>query len=211
MRTLFIDTSSSDVSIAIISDNKILSIINESIPNAHSLYTVDFLDKIIKKAELTPGEIDKILVVTGPGSFTGVRIGVTIAKTYAYLNKIDIVGVSSLKMLALSRRHNYCLSLISANHDNYYLGLFDEDNNVVIEEQFNTQDKVLEIIALYNPLIVSNTNLKIGDIEIEKQALDVESIASYYQNIASSNPHFMVPNYLKLPQALEVRNDQRSI
>ena len=42
MRTLFIDTSSSDVSIAIISDNKILSIINESIPNAHSLYTVDF-------------------------------------------------------------------------------------------------------------------------------------------------------------------------
>ena len=47
MRTLFIDTSTSDVSIAIISDGKVLSSINKSVPNAHSVYTVSFLDKVI--------------------------------------------------------------------------------------------------------------------------------------------------------------------
>lgn len=203
MRTLFIDTSSSDVSIAVINDGKILASITKNIPNAHSVYTVSFLDKVIKDAGLIPNDIDKILVVTGPGSFTGVRIGVTIAKTYAYLRNISIIGVSSLKMLALSTNHEYCLSLIDAKHNNYYLGLYDKDNNNVIEEQFNNKDKVLELISKYNPLIVSNEDIKIDDIEVKKQELDLVNIVSYYQDKESINPHLIVPNYLKLPQALE--------
>lgn len=205
MRILFIDTSSADVSIAIISGGKILSSINKSIPNAHSIYTVSFLEAVIKEAGLTPDDIDKILVVTGPGSFTGVRIGVTIAKTYAYLKKLDIVGVSSLKMLALSCEHDYCLALIDAHHDNYYLGLYDKNNDEVIEEQFNTKEKVLELIDRYQPVIVSNEDIVIGDTEIKKQVLDIENICLYYQDKPSDNPHLVVPNYLKLPQALEER------
>lgn len=203
MRTLFIDTSSSDVSIAVINDGKILASITKTIPNAHSVYTVSFLDKVINDAGQIPNDIDKILVVTGPGSFTGVRIGVTIAKTYAYLRNISIIGVSSLKMLALSTNHEYCLSLIDAKHNNYYLGLYDKDNNNIIEEQFNNKDKVLELINEYNPLIVSNEDIKIDDIELKKQELNLANIVSYYQDKEPINPHFIVPNYLKLPQALE--------
>ena len=122
MRILFIDTSSADVSISVIDGKNVLASISETIPNKHSIYTVSFIDKVIKEAGLTANDINKILVVTGPGSFTGVRIGVTIAKTYAYLKNIDIISVSSLKILALSTNHDYCLSLIDAKHDNYYLG-----------------------------------------------------------------------------------------
>lgn len=203
MRILFIDTSTADVSIAIISDGKILSSINRSIPNAHSVYTVSFLDKAIQEANLTTDDIDKILVVTGPGSFTGVRIGVTIAKTYAYLRKIDIIGVSSLKMMALSCEHDYCLALINARNNNYYLGLYDKNNNEIIEEQFNSKEKVLELIDKYQPMLVSNEDMTIDDLRVEKQVLDIKNICFYYQDKPSVNPHLVVPNYLKLPQALE--------
>lgn len=207
MITLFIDTSSSDVSIAIINDEKILASISKSIPNKHSVYTVHFIDEMIKQANLTPTDIEKIMVVTGPGSFTGVRIGVTIAKVYAYLKKISITSISSLKMMAISNEHKYCLALIDAHHNNYYIGLYDENNNEVISEQFNTKEKVLELIKKYQPTLISNEEIEVGEYKVDKQSLDIIKITSYYQNKETLNPHFVLPNYLKLPQALEEKHD----
>ena len=203
MISLFIDTSSSDVSIAIIKDNNILSYITKEVPNEHSVYTVKYISDILIKASLTPKDIDKIMVVNGPGSFTGVRIGVTIAKTYAYLLNKELILLSSLKILSISTNHDYCLSLISAKNDNYYIGLYNKDNNIVIEEQFANIDKVLQIINKYNPKIVSDNNIEINNNKITKQKLDFIKIINYYKNAKSINPHLAVPNYLKLPQALE--------
>ena len=169
MISLFIDTSSIDVSIAIIKDNIILSEITKEIPNKHSVYTTKFIDDMLKKANIEPKDIDKIMIVNGPGSFTGVRIGVTIAKTLSYLLNKEVIPVSALKMLSLSTNHNnYCLSLINANHDNYYLSLYDKNNKEIIKEQFNTKEKVLEIINKYNPTIVSNNNITIDNYNIKK-------------------------------------------
>ena len=207
MITLFIDTSSSDVSIAIVKDKNILAHITKTIPNQHSVYTVSFIDAVIKQANLIPNDIEKIMVVTGPGSFTGVRIGVTIAKVYAYLRKLSITSVSSLKMMSISCEHKYCLSLIDAHHNNYYLGLYDENNNEVIKEQFNTKERVLEIIKEYNPTIISDNQIEVGEYKVDKQPLDIVRITNYYQDKESENPHFVLPNYLKLPQALEEKHD----
>ena len=203
MITLFIDTSSTDVSIAIIKDNKILSQINKELPNQHSIYTTSFIDTALKESNLTPKSIKKIMVVNGPGSFTGVRIGVTIAKVYAYLLNIDIICVSSLKMRAISTEHNYCLSLIDAHHNNYYLGLYDKDNQEVIKEQFNNKEEVLKIIEKYNPTIISDKNINIDNINISKQKLNIQKIINYYQKLPPINCHLVLPNYLKLPQAME--------
>ena len=193
MISLFIDTSSIDVSIAIIKDKKLMSSITKAIPNEHSIYTTKFIDDILKECNLKPNEIDKIMVVNGPGSFTGVRIGVTIAKTYAYLLNKEVIPVSSLKMLSLSTNHEYCLSIINANHDNYYLALYDKDNN--------------EIINKYNPTIVSDNDITIDKVKGLKTKLDYINIVNYYSNKESINPHLLVPNYLKLPEALEKKND----
>lgn len=206
MITLFIDTSSIDVSIAIIKDNKILSSITKETPNKHSVYTTKYIDEMLKIAKLQPSDINKIMVVNGPGSFTGVRIGVTIAKTMAYLLNIDVIPVSSLKMLALSKKHDYCLSVISANHDNYYLALYDKNNKEIIKEQFNTKEKVLEIIGKYNPTLVSEKEIEIDNYKISKQKLDFLNIVDNYKKELPVNCHFLVPNYLKLPGALE-KND----
>lgn len=207
MITLFIDTSSTDVSIAILKDEKVISSICQNIPNQHSIYTVSFLEKMIKDAGITPNNIEKILVVTGPGSFTGLRIGVTISKVYAYLKNLSIIGVSSLKIKALSCEHKYCLSIMDARHNHYYAGLYDEFNNEVIKEGYYSKEYIKELILKYNPILVGDNEYTIEDKEVIKPQLDFSKIISYYQNMPSINPHLVVPNYLKLPQALEDRHD----
>ncbi len=203
MISLFIDTSSIDVSIAIIKDNKILSSITKEATGTHSIYTTKYLDDMLKEAKLKPKDINKIMVVNGPGSFTGVRIGVTIAKTYSYLLNIPVIPVSSLKMLSLSLDHDYCLAIINANHDNYYFALYDKDNKEITKEQFNTKKVVEEIIEKYNPLIISDNNIEINNIKVPKQKLNFLNIVNYYKNKKEVNPHLLVPNYLKLPEAME--------
>ena len=202
---LLIDTSGEDVSIAIFEDNKILSSVCKSIPNKHSVYTVKLLDDVIKAAKIDKSDIGKIMVVVGPGSFTGLRIGVTIAKTFAYLENIEIIPISSLKSRVLSIDSEYCLSLIDAHHDHYYVGLYDNKYNEVIDEQFMVKDDVLELINKYNPFIVSNKDGVVGDINYKKCELDILKIGNYYQDKSSLNSHLVNPNYLKLPQVLEVK------
>ena len=203
MITLLIDTSSKDVSIAILKDKVVLSSITKETPNIHSVYTVKLISDALLNSNLKATDIEKIMVVTGPGSFTGLRIGVTIAKTYAYLNNIEIIPISSLKMRALSTNHDNCLSIIDAHHDNYYIGLYQKDNSEIIKEQFTTKSKVLDLINKYNPKIIGDIEGNIDNINYKKQELNVLKIVEYYKDKEQVNPHLVIPNYLKLPQALE--------
>lgn len=206
MISLFIDTSISNVSISIVKDNKILSIIQEDIPNEHSKYATSYVKKVIDDAGIDANDVDNILVVNGPGSFTGVRIGVTIAKTYGYLINKEITPVSSLKSLAVSSSHDgTVMSVINANRNNYYVGIYDNEYNDLIKEEFVSANRLLELIKQYNPYIVSNDFYVLGKHKFNKVNLDILKIVKYYRNKAKVNYHALVPNYLKLPQAMENR------
>ncbi len=208
MISLFIDTSFVNVSISIIKDNKILSLIQKEIPNMHSVYTTKFIKDALNEAKIDANDIDNIFVVNGPGSFTGVRIGVTIAKTYGYLINKDITPVSSLKSLAISSGHNgVILSMVPANKSNYYVGIYDSKLDDIVPEQFMSKDKIVELINKYDPYIVSNDMNVIGVHKVNKQELDILKIVNYYNDKEKVNYYKLVPNYLKLPQALEAKND----
>ena len=206
MISLFIDTSNTNVSISIIKDNKILSLIEKDIPNMHSAYATKFVKDALDNANIDANDIDTLLVVNGPGSFTGVRIGVTIAKTYGYLIKKDIIPISSLKMLAISSNHEGpIMSLIPANKSNYYVAIYDKELNEIVKEQFMNKEQVIEQCNKYNPYVVGISQSIIGTFKINKQNLDVLKIINYYKDAEKVNPHALVPNYLKLPQALEAK------
>ena len=204
MISLFIDTSLANVSISIVKDNKILSLIQKEIPNMHSVYTTKFVKEVLDQAGCDANDVDNIMVVNGPGSFTGVRIGVTIAKTYGYLIKKDLTLVSSLKSLAISSNHNdIVLSLIPATKNNYYVGLYDKDYNNIFDEVLMTKEEVMIVCDKYNPYVVSVDTSIIGKYKINKVNLDILKIVSYYLDKEKVNYHAALPNYLKLPQALE--------
>lgn len=202
MISLFIDTSSSDVSIAVLKDNKLLSKVVNNIPNKHSVYTVSYIKDAIEKAKIKKEDVNKIFVVNGPGSFTGIRIGLTIAKIYSYLLNVPVVPVSSLKSLYLSVSSNLVLSVIKANASSYYVSLYKDDEEI-LEEKFCSKEELINIINVYNPHIVSNDNIVINDIEVKKVNLDFENIINYYKDKKEENSYSLKPNYLKLPQALE--------
>lgn len=205
MISLFIDTSMPNVTIALVKDNDVVSIIQEDIVCEHSKYTVGFVKKVIDDAGIDANDIGKIFVVNGPGSFTGVRIGVTVAKTYGYLVNKNIVPVSSLKALALSSDSNgVIMSVISANKSSYYVGIYDDKYNNVIDEQFVKKDGLLELINMYDiDNIISNDFNVISSYKLNKVKLDVKKIVNYYMDMDSVNCYALVPNYLKLPQAME--------
>lgn len=203
MITLFIDTSNQDVSIALLKDGKIINKITKSIPNEHSKYAVSYIDEVLKKSEITPKEVQSIMVVNGPGSFTGVRIGLTIAKVYALLNDIKVTLISSLKCLAIGNNINkYILSLINARNDNYYIGFYDNNYNDVINEHFGNIEEVNDIINKYDDILVVSNNSDNDNVKVINE-LDIESIYDYYKDKVKVNPHMVLPNYLKLPQVLE--------
>lgn len=192
MISLFIDTSLSDVSIALLKDGKLLSCIHNNIPGEHSVYVSKYIEDILENNNKSSDDVNEIIVVNGPGSFTGIRIGVTIAKIFAYLKKIRIVTITSLQARAIgNNNNNYILSLIDAKHDNYYVGLYDSKYNKITEE-FASIDKVEELKEKYNPLVVTPDN-----------NYNIEEIVEYTKSFEGQNPHTVDPIYLKLPEAME--------
>lgn len=204
MISLFIDTSNSDVVIGLLENGRLIEKETRSILNEHSKYAVSIIDEVLKKAKVSTNSVDEILVVNGPGSFTGIRIGLTISKVYAYLTNIKVILMSSLKCLALSKdkdNYDYILSIIDAKRGNCYIGLYDKDYNEVITEHFTNMDEVRDIRNKYkNILVVSNTDME-GISKIDR--IDVEKIYNYYKDKDRVNPNMVLPNYLKLPQVLE--------
>lgn len=204
MISLFIDSSLDYVRAALVEDNKLLAFKEGNMPNMHSVYATSYIRQILDDAGIDANNIDKIMVVNGPGSFTGVRIGVTIAKTYGYLVKKEVTPLSSLKCLALSKKHEgNIMCLIFARRNNYYMGLYDQDNNEIVPEAFIDGNQVLELVEKYQPSVVSNEFSVLGSVKIEKANLNILEIIKYYQDKETVNAHKLVPNYLKLPQVLE--------
>ena len=191
MISMFIDTSLSDVSIALIKDGKLLSKINNNIPGEHSIYVTKYIDDILKECNLSPKDVNEIIVVNGPGSFTGIRIGVTIAKIYAYLEKIRIVSITSLLARVIGIKSKYILSTIDAKHNNYYIGLYDENYNKVVEK-FSNKEEIEELKNKYSPEVVDTS-----------KEYNIESIIEYTKKLPSENVHSVNPIYLKLPEAME--------
>lgn len=191
MISLFIDTSLSDVSIALIKDGKLLSKINNNIPGQHSIYVTKYVEAVLKECNLSPKDVDEIIVVNGPGSFTGIRIGVTIAKIFAYLENIRIVSITSLQARVIGVKSKYILSTIDAKHNNYYIGLYDENYNKIVEK-FTNIEEIEELTINYSPEVVDTS-----------KEYDIESIIEYTKKLPSENPHSVNPIYLKLPEAME--------
>lgn len=135
MKILSIDTSSSNASVSILEDENVLIELNNSDEKTHSQKLMPMIDDAFKKANLSLDDINLISCGIGPGSFTGVRIGIATAKAFIDSKHIPAVGVSSLEALAYNlNKEGYICSIINANHDNVYAGFFNiESKNEVLQ------------------------------------------------------------------------------
>ena len=169
MKILAIDTSSKICSVSILEDTDL--IIEKHIDNelTHSQKLMPLIDEILKENNIELSDLDLFACSIGPGSFTGVRIGVSTVKAFNDVTNIPIVSVSSLESLAYNTLNsNYkkdaklVLSIIDAKNDNVYYGLFkrDDDNFECVEElDAKNIDEMIEILKKYH----SSPILFVGD------------------------------------------------
>src|SRR3954462_12222390 len=127
MTILAIDTSNYVLGVALLEDNQVLGEYITNLKKNHSVRIMPAIQTLMKDCEKVPADLTKIVVAKGPGSYTGVRIGVTIAKTLAWTLNIPLVGISSLEILAsgVGRYFNgYVSPLFDARRGQIYTGLY---------------------------------------------------------------------------------------
>lgn len=202
MTIFYIDTSSKYLYTGIVQNDKLLNEKKICLDKDLSVYTVDVVNKMFDEVSLTPGDIDKIIVVNGPGSFTGVRIGVTISKIFAWSLKKDITMISSLEAMAKSiKTKKVIVPIINARRDACYAAIYDGDK--VIKEGSYLKIEKLNLILLglgKDYVFVSNDKFSFST---EKYDPDILNIVNSFKNKKSVNPHLVNPNYLKLTEAEE--------
>ena len=198
---LFIDTSISFPTIHIIKDNEVLFTFHEEIKTDMSSRILPIIDEGFKKLDISLNLIDKIFVVTGPGSFTGVRIGVTIAKTLAWALNKPLIPLSSLEYMATTHSNKkYLVPMIDARRGNVFSGIYDVDLECVLGDCLIDVETLLEDKNSDYELI-SYDNIK----NSIKPIPDVLKIVNKHLNAEGVNPHNLKPNYLKLTEAEERR------
>ncbi len=210
MIQLFLDTSSHHLVIVILKDNKKIYELIESSDNKISNTLLSKIDTAIKEANINIKKIDEIYVVNGPGSFTGIRIGIAFAKITGYLLKTKLIPISELELLSTGNK-GYTLSLIDAKRGYVYAGLYDDMGNNIINDQHIYMDDLLKMLDKYRDLDIKNVSYdKFENIECIEPKIDIEQIILRHKNDEGINPHSLNPNYLKKTEAEEKLNDKRS-
>ena len=208
MRILYIDTTTSYLYTAVIEDDKLLKEIKEDFGRDLSCVALKKISEMLDSVNLKPNDIDKIIVVNGPGSFTGIRIGVTIAKTFAYSLNKEIITISSLEAMAVSSKKNtkYIVPIIDARRGFVYSGIYDNENNVVLKNQHISLDALKiscdHLIDDYTYIGNDTSRLDLSS-EVEEYNPDILKIVSTFKNNESVNPHSVNPIYLKQTEAEE--------
>ena len=104
MKILAFDTSGEVLTAALTDNGRLVCSEQSASSERHSSTLVPFLEKVLKKARWKPNDLDVLAVGIGPGSFTGIRVGVTTAKLLGWVWKKKLVGVSSLEAAARAKK-----------------------------------------------------------------------------------------------------------
>ena len=169
MKILSIDTSSNVCCVAALEDTDIIIEKHLSDNRTHSQKLMPMVDELLKSCNLSLQNFDLFACCTGPGSFTGVRIGVATVKAFYDVTNIPICSVSSLESLAyntldsnFSNKSNFVCSIIDAKNDNVYYGLFERKDNIFEQiEELNAKniDIMIEDFKKYHNIPI----LFVGD------------------------------------------------
>lgn len=219
MKILAFDTSNKPLSVAVVVDGKVLAHTESTEKKTHSISILPDIKEVLEKSNLTVNDIDLIAVAKGPGSYTGVRIAVTVAKTLADTLSKQLVGVSSLKLLAANGDQTHILvPLMDARNDNAFAGVYqtvDHKLENIIEDQHTSMEKLFEKLAQYdeNSLEFINATPRLQEliqnqfpnaqvITTENSLPDASKLAQLAQTTKPvEDVDSFIPTYLRLTQA----------
>ena len=210
MRCLYIDTTSNYLYTGIVEKESLLCERKIRFDKDLSTMALTTIVDMMNSINLSPRDVDKIILVNGPGSFTGCRIGITIAKTYSWALNIPISTITSLEAMALSNDdYDFHVPVLDARRDFVFAGIYDKENNQILKNQY-LKKSVLET-AINNMsdnfIFITNDLLELNG-EVKQYNPDILSIVNKYKDKEEVNPHGIDAEYLKLTEAEEKLNDK---
>ena len=169
MRILAVDTSSKNCSVAIVEvyENKNYNIIafeNSDDEKTHSQKLMPIVDKVFKEHNLTLKDMDLLACCVGPGSFTGIRIGIATMKAFADVTNIKTVSVTSLESLSYNiEEDGIIIPIIDCKNNNVYSAIFSKENNTYKQIGKNISDNIDNAIRLYKANAENKNITFVGD------------------------------------------------
>ena len=230
MLILAFETSAKAGSVALLDDKKLLGESYQNTGLTHSQTLMVMAEDLLKQCGKAVSDVTAVAVAEGPGSFTGVRIGVAAAKGFAWGGQLPCYGVSTLEAMAehLSIWEGYVCPCMDARRSQVYNALFyvnqgkiariREDRAIALSdlaEELKTLEKTIFLVGdgsnlCYNTLLESVPNLVLpAEHRMHQRATGVALLAA--KKIAGGEPgdgNALIPNYLRLSQAERERAER---
>jgi len=185
---LQIETATPVCSVAIAKDGKLIAFKEILKENSHSSLITVMIDELLKELGLTPKQLDAIAVSKGPGSYTGLRIGASVAKGMCYALDIPLIAISTLKALAWGIREEYgnnantlYCPMIDARRMEVYATIVDADLHAIIEDV-----PVILDDNSFSELLKENTIVFAGDGSEKSKTVLTSQNARFIDTLASA-------------------------
>lgn len=221
MKILAIDTASNICSVAILENDTCLDEINLNNGKTHSENLMPIVAEILSKNNMKLSSMDLISCCVGPGSFTGIRIGVASVKAMAQANKLPVISVNALETLAqIDSSETIKVSLIDARNNQVYCGIFDANHQLLEELMADDIVTILEGLKKYDDLICIGDGAvlhralieqqlpqaKFSDQNEQKASLGGKVAYQKYKKNEIQSADTIVPLYLRKSQAERMKN-----
>lgn len=221
MKVLALDTSNRQLTVAILDDDQILATETTTVHQKHAEYLLPIIDDLVKKTDLKPTDLQRVVVANGPGSYTGIRIATATAKTLAYTLEIDLVCVSSLQTLALNVKEegSLVMPIFDARNNNVFTGLYKIKDGLpvaVLNDCHSDFDKWMDKISYSKEHVYAvGSDARNFTDALKKKFGEHLSFVDSFDNLPQAarlglygetltpvkNIHTVVPNYLRLTKA----------
>lgn len=186
MVRILLDTSNNDLVVALASDKEIVGQKVYVCPHHQSEYLVEEIGKLLDEHHLTKDDIDGVVSSKGPGSYTGVRVALTMAKVMAFALNVPLYLVSSLEILKDPKKVSICLA--NARNERSFFGVYDGDK-VLVSDRILTDEDVKKYIEEHPDYVVK------GDTNYLNIPSDTRYILENLKN--SARKEYQVEDVLK--------------
>ena len=194
MYSLLLDSANRDLNVGLAKDNQIIDRISYQAWQRQSELMAVEVDAILKRNNISAKDIGEVVVTIGPGSYTGIRIALTIAKTLAFALDIKIYAVSSL--ISQKAPHQGTISVINARSNRSYVAIYDADGQVLVIEKVWPNDELIAWIKGNADFIVSG-DAKYLDIDAYQPSVLDGMLEAKKKSIPVENILTLKPVYLK--------------
>ena len=205
MICLFFDTSSDLLKVSLIKDDKIIFDKELHTKNDHSSYLVPTIDEAFKSNNIDFKELDEIIVGNGPGSFTGTRISIAVAKTHAFSFNIPVYMISSLEELIYDNDgYDFYVPIIEEKKENLYFSIFDKNKKRVMDDTYSSTEYMYKKLEELDGkiLLISLSDKEYEKYDTVKASINALNIMKNIDvNNEKVNPHLLKPNYIKKIEA----------